>query len=721
MAGKTINVVAQHKGVLGTLLHVTPGASPDQSVVVSGNAFAGDGGEGLARWDASDSSTVANGTSVWGTGVGRWKRILTAGSAPSAVLAASLSPPVSAAEPAFIRGVNGAFDGSLGLALWDPTSTETADGRRIFGSGTGRHKLLVHGLLNFEEFFGAKGNDSFDNTNIWAEAIDYCSRKSAGLFVPPGKYGITAGAIQSTNYRDVFIKGVGRIVTPGSGQPRSSEIFLDSSDVNSSILTMDGPGIYSTLKCSGMIFSGSNLKDRAGIIFKGYNPHTFVDCTFLSLSKPILYKVGGYHQNVVFRDVTFTEGGTIHSEVVDVGVGNYLGLVVTLMRLDNVHHENNTADNTEKIVMDLRGCRQIVAHNLLLEGAVPSSGWTALRIDNHYEAKYTRSPFAIFSDFHCEFSGVNVLQYSVQQVGGTAHFHQLAGFAEASAPKYKISGSGRVIIEGSGFVGTAEDPADYFDVEDNTCAVEFHNCTARSPARERAGFTHHNTIHSESGTLPTQLSNDSAQEIWRWRGGYLAAEGVTQGLAGGTTVTPSTDATFGRKLVVTPSGGTLGLSIQVDTKGAISAGDQCVVMVRCKLPTFTGGQFGFTTILDGVTVGLNYKPIAFSNTIVSMLLPFKMSASATRLGISLNQGTATGMSGTLEVYAVSIFHGESVPRRLVPQYPVNVLTHNTAAPAAGAWAVGDVVKNSAPSVGNPKGWVCTVAGTPGTWVSEGNL
>ena len=38
-----------------------------------------------------------------------------------------------------------------------------------------------------------------------------------------------------------------------------------------------------------------------------------------------------------------------------------------------------------------------------------------------------------------------------------------------------------------------------------------------------------------------------------------------------------------------------------------------------------------------------------------------------------------------------------------------------------AWIVGDRAFNSAPAVGSPKGWLCTVAGTPGTWVSEGNL
>lgn len=37
------------------------------------------------------------------------------------------------------------------------------------------------------------------------------------------------------------------------------------------------------------------------------------------------------------------------------------------------------------------------------------------------------------------------------------------------------------------------------------------------------------------------------------------------------------------------------------------------------------------------------------------------------------------------------------------------------------WKVGDRVYNAAPTAGQPKSWVCTVAGAPGTWTSEGNL
>lgn len=42
-------------------------------------------------------------------------------------------------------------------------------------------------------------------------------------------------------------------------------------------------------------------------------------------------------------------------------------------------------------------------------------------------------------------------------------------------------------------------------------------------------------------------------------------------------------------------------------------------------------------------------------------------------------------------------------------------------PTALAWIRGDMVWNEEPAVGFPKGWVCTVSGTPGTWVSMGAL
>lgn len=42
-------------------------------------------------------------------------------------------------------------------------------------------------------------------------------------------------------------------------------------------------------------------------------------------------------------------------------------------------------------------------------------------------------------------------------------------------------------------------------------------------------------------------------------------------------------------------------------------------------------------------------------------------------------------------------------------------------PSTGTWVRGDYVKNGVPALAQPKGWYCTASGSPGTWVSEGNL
>jgi len=56
-------------------------------------------------------------------------------------------------------------------------------------------------------------------------------------------------------------------------------------------------------------------------------------------------------------------------------------------------------------------------------------------------------------------------------------------------------------------------------------------------------------------------------------------------------------------------------------------------------------------------------------------------------------------------------------------YPITSTTQNrdTAAPTTGAWLRGDTVWNSAPVAGGTIGWVCTTAGTPGTWKTFGAI
>ena len=48
-------------------------------------------------------------------------------------------------------------------------------------------------------------------------------------------------------------------------------------------------------------------------------------------------------------------------------------------------------------------------------------------------------------------------------------------------------------------------------------------------------------------------------------------------------------------------------------------------------------------------------------------------------------------------------------------------SYGTAAPTANTWAVGDIVWNTSPAAGGNIGWVCTTAGTPGTWKTFGSI
>ena len=51
----------------------------------------------------------------------------------------------------------------------------------------------------------------------------------------------------------------------------------------------------------------------------------------------------------------------------------------------------------------------------------------------------------------------------------------------------------------------------------------------------------------------------------------------------------------------------------------------------------------------------------------------------------------------------------------------NSVYYNTTPPASGTFNLGDIVWNTTPVSGGTPGWMCTVAGTPGTWKAMANL
>ena len=75
--------------------------------------------------------------------------------------------------------------------------------------------------------------------------------------------------------------------------------------------------------------------------------------------------------------------------------------------------------------------------------------------------------------------------------------------------------------------------------------------------------------------------------------------------------------------------------------------------------------------------------------------------------------------GTALLDGGSIANGAMTISQIAP-YIVST-TYTLSIPTTGTWNLGDISFNFTPAIGQPKAWTCTVAGTPGTWVSQGNL
>lgn len=101
---------------------------------------------------------------------------------------------------------------------------------------------------------------------------------------------------------------------------------------------------------------------------------------------------------------------------------------------------------------------------------------------------------------------------------------------------------------------------------------------------------------------------------------------------------------------------------------------------------------------------------------------YVLAAAASRVSMTNNIGNLSGAaysatSGGI-LFAAS---GNDLPTSDFSNVGSSKIFSGTAIPTSGTYNKGDQVINSNPSVGAPKGWTCTVGGTPGTWVSQGNL
>lgn len=571
--------------------------------------------------------------------------------------------------------------------------------------------------------FGAVGDGVADDTVPIHNCIDFCKRIGAAAFFPAfhdevsdeaiGIYRVTSGYVQSVIRQNVCLFGPGR-TTDDTSLNLGAIILLDSTD----------PASFFYEAAASHQFYAHNLRFRCAQFVKdrkfwklsntGIVNHSFSRVAFERVEKPICYLSGSYFQSSSFTDVQFNDSGTFHSEL---GGNNLRG---TLLTLNNVSHDGLMPDNTELTVCDFSGVRMIQGTNFLLEGTLPSAGWTVLKLNDAYDAPWSQSPTANFNGFFNEWNGF-APAYSVDQSGGRVSF-SFADLRLNATSKYKMSNRAQTHISDCSF-STTDLVNDLFVIDDYKSRPIIERCLLRRSdlADERFSFINCSRA-PDAGAAGEAMgaalsSNGQGTLVYKWDGGFFDADPVAMIASGGTVVTPSADTTYGRKLLMTPSGNALSAQVRVKLRGAIRQYSQFWVVALVKFPVFTGGQFAIQPIEDGVAKsgGSGYDT-SYSGQTVFVCFNTRILTAATNFGVSFSTIAATGVAGDLECYTLAIYAGGAAPRAEYPSYPKNIRVLASAAPTAGAWVAGDFQDNNTPTIANPVSTRrCTVAGTPGTW------
>jgi len=134
---------------------------------------------------------------------------------------------------------------------------------------------------------------------------------------------------------------------------------------------------------------------------------------------------------------------------------------------------------------------------------------------------------------------------------------------------------------------------------------------------------------------------------------------------------------------------------------------------------FTAADAGSSLVLrlNGVSSEMADGPVPDAAYIFKSVCKY-IAPDETSLTISFQRVGTGSAPVNISAPVLSAF-GFGANRYPVPN--VNPVFRGTAPPTSGAWDHGDRIVNSDPTVGQPKAFVCTVSGFPGTWFSEGNL
>jgi hypothetical protein len=571
---------------------------------------------------------------------------------------------------------------------------------------------------------GVRGDGVTDDTSAFADAIAAAAELGRTLFIPSGlDVRVTDTIIMSS---PVPIVGAGQ---HGGG----AKITLDTASANKPLFRLALSTGNERVRITDILLNAArSVAGQHAIAFGGrFHWSQFERMNITGFAGRCFHaEADTYGQNIAIRDIVASNVGGFIGSATSVAL-----LVCSLLRLDNIACE--TAINTtapSAYFFDLRQFREITAQNICAEGA-GSAGTTGV-------FALASNRWNLFDGVHIEYSSNSptyafVLRDSTEGFGSGVDVSLNVRGLNSELPIRIDSAKWRVNVRGWN-AGAFTSVASLLSTSltDGTSGwyadLETISSLPMSVPLNWLGRVRLTSYTYSSDDDTVSEFGDHPQLEWTpgkgWLDGYRGEGGFARVYFGANCDSSGfkDDATEGRVFeVACSSNGVPEVIFQWDLPSAY-AGAHFVTLVKYRYistdQTPSPGGFNFRLLRNStVTVRATDNDGSKDGT-WQWARGQGIVNSTSFLSHSVNLSGSVTATVKLQVAAVRMVLGRGVQQiggGVKGSLPMT--WWGSAAPTYGDYKRGDRVLNSAPSAAGTEGWVCTTAGSPGTWKTFGSI
>lgn len=587
---------------------------------------------------------------------------------------------------AILGGYTTQGDGGGGAFYWDSTSADTANSGTIFASdegGVGRWIRIHNGVLDVR-WFGAKvdwdGATGTDDTLAIQAAVDFAETL------------IIAGGASS-----IWVPGISRIIdtiTVSINNTKVPNITIEN------YLIYDGPNDRSALHIGA---TGSGQRVFVGAVLelgvRNNNEADWTDaaCVGIEINNSNTSDINikyarGFTDGVLFKAIS--QGIGYNNITLGYMANNAKGIATELVT-SGWFNENDIFGGRFTVFSGTNITK--TRTGVLLDG----TGATGINNNNFYGPSFEMSAAEVGASLSIGIDFRNAVQNHIsgcrsEDTGKIAIFD--ATSTNNLVEIGMTTGAVQVIEEAE------TTPAGNVIVE----ALDRHETHSKlvfsaENLKDRSGISGANTLRV-SGMLSGSTSDGSMIDS---QNGAINANSIQ--LTSGRVLGVEVDTTNAKKFTLNVGyDGTVGGRLVVlcfDAGGSLLSGSS---------PIYAYGTNNATLGVSGVGYWSG------SDSTANRSVRFHDDVKSAFIGVS--KGNTNIDINSFRLFAQDTTNGIDTPVVISTEDPTQIsptMRYASAIPTAGTWKKGDILFHTDPAAGGFIGWVCTAAGTPGTWKTWG--